>query len=181
MAGEEKSRDEVDAVIRDVRPIVVQVLDARPSAPHRQLDHGERNDWEIDHRRPQAREAISSPQQPREGREIQQRQREQVGEEPEMRPREAVEAREEGGEEGEEALVEGRRQGQAGRDYRSEAGLKRGGHPKSSVVQVQPASQLEVLDRRAEQRRAREQGDRELPNALHDEAAISPRLEGSNG
>ena len=67
-----------------------------------------------------------------------------------MRPREAVEAGEEGGQEREEALVKGRRQRQAARNHHPEARLERGGHPQPRVVQVQPASQLEVLDRRPE-------------------------------
>ena len=44
MAGEEKPRNEVDAVVGDVRPVVVEVVDARPAAPHRKLDHDEWND-----------------------------------------------------------------------------------------------------------------------------------------
>ena len=98
-----------------------------------------------------------------------------------MRPREAVEVREEGGEEGEEALVKGFRQREAVRDHGPKARLERGRCPQSRVVQVEAASQFEVLDRQSEQRRADNERNGELPNALHDEGASSPRLKGRHG
>src|SRR2546427_5279557 len=101
MRREKEAGNEEDRVEGDVRPVVVEVVDAWPAAPHRELHDGEREDRQVDDPGADPLEAVTAAGQPRGPWGGEERQRQQVRDEPEGPPCETGPrggSRQEGGE-----------------------------------------------------------------------------------
>src|SRR5207244_11728982 len=107
------------------------------------------------------RQATRSARQPCERGQVDHRQGEEVREEPEMPPREALQPREERRQERDEALPERLGERKATRNDESKAVLEVGAHAQTRMVEVESAPQLEELEERPEQHAAGDEGDRE--------------------
>jgi hypothetical protein len=177
LRGEDDPGEEVDRVVRDVRPIVVAVLDTRPTLAERELDERQRNDGDVDEPRGVGREARRLPREPREERHVEDREREEIRDEPGCSHVNCSRVREQRRQEGEETLVERWRHGESRRNDRPKRVVHCRRDPQPGVVEIEPAAQLEELDGGPEEDDARHEGGAEPRDPLPEVGGSAPNGE----
>ena len=172
--GQQEAREEEGGVVPDVCPVVVQILDARPDRAQHELHQYQRYQRRVEPCRRHARGRWSAQEREEEGQPGH-AEDEEVGEKPQMSPREALERGEEPGHELEEALVEGRGDAEPLRNHLAEALLQRGRDAQAGGAQVEAAAQLDVLHDGTEADDARGERHQQPRDPLSQEAGDAAR------